>query len=68
MRCAQSTQKIRPRKNVVGFLYVIVAPTLSASHSLGTSPIGEAGVTDAEIIYISRIDLHVKLCDFTLAK
>ena len=27
--------------------------TLSASHSLGTSPIGEAGVTDAEIIYTS---------------
>ncbi len=27
--------------------------TLSASHSLGTSPIGEAGVTDFEIIYIS---------------
>ncbi len=27
--------------------------TLSASHSLGTSPIGEAGVTDSEIIYTS---------------
>ena len=27
--------------------------TLSASHSLGTSPIGEAGSTDSEIIYIS---------------
>ncbi len=25
--------------------------TLSASHSLGTSPIGEAGFTDAKIIY-----------------
>ena len=27
--------------------------TLSASHSLGTSPIGEAGVTESVIIYIS---------------
>ena len=28
-------------------------PTLSASHSLGTSPIGEATFTDSEIIYVS---------------
>ena len=29
--------------------------TLSASQSLGTSPIGEAGFTDAVIIYLCQI-------------